>query len=354
MLDDISLLQPADRVPKRRLPRWPFAVGSLLMALAILSVVLWNIQLPYLAWSPGPTPEVIDLLSVEGADQYPVEGDLYMLTVSQQDLNVYELLAAIADPQVDVLERTAVRPIDVTQEEYQRQSRERMDESKVAAISVALDRLDYDVTVEGEGVEVLSVLEGTPAEGALAAGDIITAVNGKPVFVGPDASAEITSYLIGETIILTVARGEDVIEVPITLIEHNQNKGQSMVGFSPATHNPRFVFPIDIEIDSSNIGGPSAGMMYTLAIFNVLTPDDITHGFRIAGTGTISTNGDVGPIGGVRQKVVGATLSGAEYILVPDANYEEALTADIQGAEIVAVGTIDEALEFLGTLEPAA
>ena len=262
MLDDTSLSQPADRAPKRRLPRWPFAVGSLLMALAILSVVLWNIQLPYLAWSPGPTPEVIDLLSVEGADQYPVEGDLYMLTVSQQDLNVYELLAAIADPQVDVLERTAVRPIDVTQEEYQRQSRERMDESKVAAISVALDRLDYDVTVEGEGVEVLSVLEGTPAEGALAAGDIITAVNGKPVFVGPDASAEISSYQIGETIILTVARGEEVIEVPITLIEHNQNKGQSMVGFSPATHNPRFVFPIDVEIDSSNIGGPSAGMMY--------------------------------------------------------------------------------------------
>jgi PDZ domain-containing protein len=297
---------------------------------------------------------VIDLLNVEGADQYPVEGDLYMLTVSQQDLNVYELLAAIADPQVDVLERTAVRPIDVTQEEYQRQSRERMDESKIAAVSVALNRLGYDVTVEGDGVEVLSVLEGTPAEGALAAGDIIIAVNGKPVFVGPDASAEITSYQIGETINLTVARGEDVIEVPITLMEHNQNKGQSMVGFSPATHNPRFVFPIDIEIDSSNIGGPSAGMMYTLAIVNVLTPDDITHGFRIAGTGTITTNGDVGPIGGVRQKVVGATLSGAEYILVPEANYEEALTADIQGAEIVAVGTIDEALEFLATLEPAA
>jgi PDZ domain-containing protein len=326
----------------------------MLMALAIFSILLWNIELPYLAWSPGPTPEVIDLLTVQGAEQYPVEGDLYMLTVSQQDLNIYELLAAVADPQVDVLERIAVRPIDVTQEEYQRQSRERMDESKVAAVSVALDRLGYDVTVEGDGVEVVAVIEGTPAEGALMTGDIITAINGELVFVGPDAVAEINTYDVGDTITLTVSRAEEVIEVPITLIEHTQNEGQPMVGFGPATYNPRFVFPIDVEIDSSNIGGPSAGMMYTLAIINVLTEDDITGGFRVAGTGTISTNGDVGPIGGVRQKVVGATLSGAEYILVPEANYDEALTADIEGAEIVAVNTIDDALEFLATLEEAA
>ena len=354
MPDDFSTLQQTDRTSVRRLPRWPFAVGSVLMALAILSVVLWNIELPYLAWSPGPTPEVIDLLTVEGAEQYPVGGDLYMLTVSQQGLNVYELVAAVADPHVDVLERTAVRPIDVTEEEYQRQSRERMDESKVAAISVALDRLGYDVTVEGDGVEVVSVLEGTPAEGALVAGDVITAINGQPVYVGPDAVAEISTNEIGDTIILTVSRGQDIVEVPITLVEHTQNKGQPMVGFGPATFNPRYVFPIDVEIDSSNIGGPSAGMMYTLAIMNVLTPEDITHGLRIAGTGTITTNGDVGPIGGIRQKVVGATLSGAEYILVPEANYEEALTADIESAEIIAVNTIDDALEFLASLELAA
>ena len=353
MLDNIPS-QPIDRTVERRLPRWPFAVGSVLMVLAIFSVVLWNIELPYLAWSPGPTPEVVDLLTVEGAEQYPVEGDFYMLTVSQQDLNLYELLAAVADPQVDVLERTAVRPIDVTQEEYQRQSRERMDESKVAAISVALDRVGYDVTVEGDGVEVVSVLEGTPAEGVLEAGDVITAINGKRVFVGTDAVAEISTFAIGDTIALTVSRGEDTLEVPVTLTEHTQNKGQPMVGFGPMTYNPRFVFPIDVDIDSTNIGGPSAGMMYTLAIINVLTREDLTHGLRIAGTGTISTNGDVGPIGGVRQKVVGATKSGAQYILVPEANYEEALTAEIAGAQIVAVATIDDALDFLAGLEPAA
>ena len=142
--------------------------------------------------------------------------------------------------------------------------------------------------------------------------------------------------------------------MPVTLAGHTQDEGRPMVGFGPATHNPEFAFPIEIDIDSSNIGGPSAGMMYTLAIINVLSEEDITGGFRIAGTGTISTNGDVGPIGGVRQKVVGATLSGAQYILIPEANYEEALTAEIEGAEIVAVGTIDDALAFLATLRNAA
>lgn len=337
----------------RRKLRWPLAVVVMVLVLAVFSVALWNLELPYLAWSPGPTPEVIDLLTVDGAETYPVEGDLYMLTVSQQGLNVYELLAAVADPQVDVLERTAVRPIDVTDEEYQRQSRERMDESKIAAVSVALERLGYEVTVEGDGVEVVSVLEGLPAEGTLQVGDVITAINGKRVFVATDAVAEINTNAIGDTITLTLLRGEESLDVSVTLAEHTQNKGQPMVGFGPATHNPRFEFPIDVEIDSSNIGGPSAGMMYTLAVINVLTPEDITHGFRIAGTGTISTSGAVGAIGGVRQKVVGASLSGAEYILVPEDNYQEALTAEVEGTEIIAVETIDEALEFLASLEPS-
>ena len=99
-MPDDSPTPDSDRAPEPHLPRWPFAVGSVLMGLAIFSVMLWNVELPYLAWSPGPTPEVVDLLTVSGAEQYPVEGDLYMLTVSQQDLNVYELLAAVADPQV--------------------------------------------------------------------------------------------------------------------------------------------------------------------------------------------------------------------------------------------------------------
>lgn len=337
-----------------RTPRWPVAVVFALAAAASLAVTLWNVTLPYLAWSPGPTPEVVDLINVDGAPVYQVDGDLYMLTVSQQEVNVYELLAALVDPEVDILERSAVRPDDVTPDEYQRQSRERMDESKIAAIYVALDRLGYDVTMQGDGVEVTSVVAGSPADGVLEIGDVITAINGNPVTTAPEAVAEITAHAVGDTITLTVSRGDGELDLPITLVEHTQDPGRPMVGFGPATANPRFDFPIEVDIDSSNIGGPSAGMMYTLGIMDVLTEEDLTHGYRIAGTGTIAPNGTIGPIGGIRQKVVAATASGAQYILVPADNYEEALTARVEGPEIVAVGTIDEALDFLASLPPAA
>ncbi len=229
-----------------------------------------------------------------------------------------------------------------------------MDESKVAAIFVALEKLGHEVTVAGDGVEIVQIVPDSPAEGLLEAGDLIIAVNGQPVTVAADAVAEITSHAIGDTISLTVLRGGEETEVSVTLIEHSQNEGQPMVGFLPATANPRFEFPIEIDIDSSNIGGPSAGMMYTLAIMEVLGPEDLTRGHRIAGTGTIATSGAVGAIGGVRQKVIAAAASGAEYILVPEGNYEEALTAGIESGQIVAVGTIDDALNFLAELPPAA
>ncbi|GBD85305.1 lon protease [bacterium BMS3Abin02] len=339
--------------PQQRAPRWPYVAVGVLMALLILAVVAWSVSLPYVAWSPGPVPEVVSLITVEGAQTYPVRGNLYMLTVSQQDINAYELLAAWADPTVDVLDRTAVRPVGQSPEEYQRVAQRDMLESKNTAILVALDRLGYDVTYTGDGVEVATILKGTPADGALELGDVITAINGKPVELARDAVALITAHAIGDTITLTVERGDQTIDVPITLVEHTQEKGRPMVGFGAVTHNLTYDFPIQVDIDSTNIGGPSAGMMYTLAVIDVLTPDDITKGHRIAGTGTIASDGSVGPIGGIRQKVEGAEAAGAEYILVPKANYEEALTAHVTGVQIIPVQTIDDALEFLSSLPNA-
>lgn len=337
----------------QRAPRWPYVAVGLLMALLIVSVLAWNVTLPYVAWSPGPVPEVVSLISVDGAETYPVKGNLYMLTVSQQDLNAYDLVAAWADPTVDVLDRAVVRPVGQSPEEYQRVAQRDMLESKNTAILVALERLGENVVYRGEGVEVATILEGTPADGTLQVGDVITAIDGNRVSLARDAITQITSHGIGETIVLTVQRDGSPLDVPITLIEHTQEKGRPMVGFGAVTHNLTYEFPFQVDIDSTNIGGPSAGMMYTLAVIDLLTPDDITKGHRIAGTGTIASDGTVGPIGGVRQKAEGAEAAGAEYLLVPEANYQEALTADVTGMQIVPVSNVDDALSFLSGLPQA-
>jgi PDZ domain-containing protein len=124
-----------------------------------------------------------------------------------------------------------------------------------------------------------------------------------------------------------------------------------MVGVVLDTVNLDLDLPIDLQVDSRNIGGPSAGMMYAITVLDLLTADDLTKGHRIAGTGTISLDETVGAIGGVRQKVFAARSVGAEYILVPTDNYEEALTAAGKDIEVVAVATLQDALDFLDGLE---
>jgi PDZ domain-containing protein len=249
-----------------------------------------------------------------------------------------------------VLNRAAVRPVGQSPEEYQRVAQNDMVESKNTAVYVALTHLGYDVTYSGQGVEVASVLEGTPAADALQVGDVITAIDGQQVDLATDAVAIIQSHAIGDTITLTVQRGDQTLDIPVTLVPNTQDATRPMVGFGAVTYQLSYNFPVDVEIDSTNIGGPSAGMMYTLAVIDVLTPDDLTKGHRIAGTGTISSDGSVGAIGGVRQKVEGAAAAGAEYVLVPQDNYDDALTADATGAQIVPVSTIDDALSFLSSL----
>jgi PDZ domain-containing protein len=125
---------------------------------------------------------------------------------------------------------------------------------------------------------------------------------------------------------------------------------RGMVGIMLEDAPVEVLFPVDVEIDSQNIGGPSAGMMFTLEIIDALTDEDLTHGRRIAGTGTINEDGEVGPIGGMKQKTFGAIDAGADYLLVPAANYEEAADAAGDDIVVVRIETIEDALTFLESL----
>lgn len=352
--------------PAPRTPKWPFVLGAvfLLIGIAISVVLIWPIQVPYYAFSPGPAYDVDEFVVVPGDTES--QGEMYFLTVSLREINALEWLQAQLDPRVDLAPRENVRPAGVSQEELQQQNRDLMDTSKQNAIFVALTELGYEVTYEAAGAGISSVIEGSAADGLLQVGDVIVAVDGQPVEFSADAVELIGGHPPGTAIRLEVDRPTDesatayarqeieVVLGPYRAVDENgeliEDMDRGMVGVLLATHNLNTIFPIDVQIDSRNVGGPSAGLMFALEIIDSLRDDDLTRGARIAGTGTIQPDGTVGAIGGVVQKVYGAIDIGAEYMLVPAGNYDDAVTAAGEDIQLVRVATLADALALLETL----
>jgi PDZ domain-containing protein len=249
--------------------------------------------------------------------------------------------------------RDVIRPPGVTEEQVTRSNQDAMNESIDSAIYVALERLGYDVTFAGDGVRVLEVVADSPAQGVLQVDDVITRVQGTEVYTVDEASARIKEFAPGDTISLEGTRGDTPLRVAVTLVEHPDIAGAPMVGVVLDTVNLSLALPIDVSVDPGNIGGPSAGLEFTLTLLDLLTPGDLTKGHVIAGTGTIRFDETVGPIGGVRQKVFGARSVGAEAIFVPRDNYPDAITAADDAIVVVPVDTLQDALDYLDELEPA-
>lgn len=313
-----------------------FAVGLVIMG--------WNISLPLIAYSPGPVTDTVDSIIVEGAETHPTDGELVMLTAASQEVNAFEAIVAAADPTVDVIARQLVRRPEESDEEYRRRNLQLMDESTATAITVALSRVD----VEGyePAVYITGYAANTPAGQVLEIGDQIVRLGDRPIAATTDLAEAMEGKRPGDSIVIAVERDDEVLEFEVELAAQAENPEEPMIGI--------FIrqLPFWVDIDSGIVGGPSAGLMYTLAIIDVLTPDSLTGGHIVAGTGTIDPDGNVGNIGGVRQKVVAAEAAGAEFMLVPAGNHERALTAPREDMELVPVATIDEALAFFESLEP--
>lgn len=333
-----------------RAPRWLGLAFTLLAMFAAVAVAAWTVDFPYFAMSAGPVSSVTDNVTpVSDIDIYPPSGELMMLTVSLQGVNGYEMLAAAVDPTVDLLRQEALRSPEETDEEYRERNLQAMDQSKENAIAVALERVSSDSLIQSDGVEVMELIEGAPAATVLEPGDIITAVEGTSINVAQDIGELLADKRPGDVIELSILRGSENLDVSVELTSATDDPTRTLVGILAQTVNPQY--PVDIN--SSNVGGPSAGLMYTLGIIDLLTPGELTHGHVVAGTGTMSPDGSVGGIGGIRQKVVAAEAAGAEIMLVPETNYDEALTAPRESMELVAIGSVDDALAVLAALPEA-
>lgn len=345
-------LDPTHFEPEARPARWPVVLAAVVVVIGVVVLLLWPVKVPYFAMTPGPVEEVSALVMVEGETTYPLEGDLYLLTVGLREVNVFEWVEAHFDEETDLIAREAIRPQGTTQEQVTRRNLESMNESIDTAVFVALGRLGYEVSFTGSGAEVFQVVEGSGAMGVLEVGDVITSVEGVEIDTADQAAEVIRSRGIGDVITINGTRGEEAFTVQVELVPHPDIEGAPMLGVALDTAGLQLLLPVDVRIDSRNIGGPSAGMMYALTVIDLLTEGDLTGGRRIAGTGTIRFDETVGPIGGVRQKVYAARGIGADYVLVPVDNYEAALTAAGGEIQVVPVATLQDALDFLGTLEP--
>jgi len=347
-----SLPGPSERGRWRRLTAGKVAAGLLL--LGFLLILAAGIRVPYLATSPGRVVEVQELIEVDGTESFDNAGELFFLTISRPSasLTVLEWFEAWRDPDIDLVRRDLIIPPGQTGDERRLQNLQLMMNSQQIAVAVALDRLGYDVGVVGTGALVNEVLEGSGGFGIVERDDIVVAVEGVKIQFVQELIGEVRARQVGETVTLTISRDDQLRDVQVVLGESQTDPSLPSIGISVADAGSAFEFPFDVSIDAGTTGGSSAGMMLTLGVYNRLSQQDITSGHRIAGTGTMSTDGTVGQIGGIKQKTIAAIGVGAEYLLVPEGDSAAALETADGKIEVIAVTTIDDALAFLKSLDP--
>lgn len=330
-----------------------FEKKRLLVVLLIISSVSYFglfVDTDYYYMSPGP-PYEWDI-TIDAATAYESDGNLYQLTVRRDIANYLLYSWAYLSDSVDLYPKEVILPKGVTPSELSQISLQNMQTSENVAIAVALKSLGYEVKSEGDGVLVVGILDDSPVKDKLLKDDLIISISGeKEIIYSINSSTQFISLLrtfsIGETVSIGVLRNDENIQVKTQLIEHIEYKNEPMVGFLASTPNQRFVFPINVDIDTGSVGGPSAGLMMALNVYNKLIETDITNSTVIAGTGTIEIDGSVGPVGGVKQKVIAAKRAGATLILVPTANYEDAKPFEDSETLVVAVESFDNALEVI-------
>jgi PDZ domain-containing protein len=325
-----------------------------LLAALVLTAAL--VPVPFATYRPGPTFDILgttsdgdEIVEVSGAKTYRDGGEIRFTTVSVSqagvDKNLFEVLADWMDPDVAVYPYDVVHPPGTSAEQEKAEGQVQMVSSQDNAVAAALRELDYDVE---PALEVLSISPGTPADGALAVRDIFVSVDG--VELTPDEKGQealldaIQAAKEGQALEFVVLRDGKEVTVPVKTREVTDEDGtkRRQIGIQLGIG---FIFPFTVSVNvDEGIGGPSAGLMFSLAIYDTLTPGSLTGDEEIAGTGELDADGVVGPIGGIQQKIVGARDAGAHLFLVPSDNCADALGADNGDMRLVRAESFKQAL----------
>ncbi len=319
--------------------------GVLIVALVAVASLL---NVPYVVYSPGPVEDTLgewegeSVIQVDGAETHETDGILELTTVgvtsADAELDLLTALRAWGNPNQAVVPRDVVYPEGTTAEESEQRNAAMLAGSQQDAQVAALRKLGHDIP---QNVVADGVVEGAPADGVLQPGDVVVSVDGTPTDVPDDVVQAVTAHEPGESVEFVLNRnGTEVTETVETTAA--EDDGRALVGFTPV---PGYELPVDIQIGiDERIGGPSAGMIFAVAIYDTLTPGALLEGQHIAGTGEITAEGEINPIGGIQQKIAAASEKGAELFLAPQENCDEVVGANNGDMRVVPIETLDDSI----------
>lgn len=322
-------------------------LGASLLATAALAAGALVLPVPYAIRAPGPTENTLGaqdgepLISIEDAESFRSSGELRLTTVSVSGgpgfpVTAGQVVQAWVDRTRSVVPVEAIFPETVSAEEQQEVSQAEMVSSQESATVAALTELGHDVPAT---LTVAGAEPGTGAEGVVRAGDVVVSFQGESLTTYEQLIDGLADTTPGDDVRLGVRRDGEERELTITT-GSVEGTGRAVMG---VFIDPEYEFPIDVHIQIEDIGGPSAGTMFALGIIDKLTPQDEANGEAIAGTGTMSPEGLVGPIGGIQQKMYGALRDGATWFLAPAGNCPEVAGHVPEGLTAVRVETLSEA-----------
>lgn len=328
-------------------------VARLAVLAVILVVAFYFLSWPtnYLILRPGQAVDVGPMISVDG--QAGESQGLLMTTVFTNQARLWLAVVGAFHPGIDMVHLSNILRPGQTIEEYYLQNQWLMKDSQALAIQLAFEQLGYPVHMAGEGAVVTYVLPDAPAHGELKVGDVITHLDSMTVQTGDELLAYLQEISPGDIVAVRYAREQEIASVEIETGEHPEDAMRSYIGIMVLTAGPQVIGPSDVTIDAGEVGGPSAGLMFTLQVMGRYDRELVPQGLVIAGTGILDRDANVNPVGGVRQKVQAAEKAGADVFLVPAANAREAEQAATT-VDVFPVGNLDEAVQVLFSLDKAS
>jgi Lon-like protease len=342
------------RDPSRMVQQRSKTVGWLMLAFtAVLAVGLAALPAPYVIDNPGPTYDTLgtvetsegdyELIEISGQETFETTGELRLTTVTRSGNpdslpGWMDVISGWFDPTRTVIPVDVAYPPGVTVEGNREAARLEMERSQQESIAAALTFAGIPYS---SFLVVSQALEGGPSEGVLLPGDVVVTAAGEVITNVTQLREVIARSGVGKPLSMVVQRSGGSVDIEIIPRMSEGPERMPMIGILVSGS---YEFPIDVRIALENVGGPSAGLMFALGVVEKLTSEDITGGLVIAGTGTISADGDVGSIGGVRHKMHGAKKDGATVFLAPAGNCGDILGHIPDGLQVIPVGTLSDAV----------